>query len=112
MKHLVSDLGEIKIHQALISQIVEASTLTVEGVASLSITHNKWLSRLFSILKLRTIKVDMSKDLKIEVPIIVRFGHSIPDVAVKVQEEILKSLVKTLNIDTAYIVVKVKGLEP
>ncbi len=72
MKHLLSDLGEIKIHKALISQIVEASTLTVEGVSALSITHNKWLAQIFALLKIRTIKVDVSKDLKIEVPIIVR----------------------------------------
>ena len=111
MKHLLSDLGEIKIHKALISQIVEAATLTVEGVATLSITHNKWLAQILAGLKIRTIKVDLSKDLKVEVPVIVRYGYNIPDVAIKVQEEILKSLSKTLNIDTAYIVVKVKGLE-
>ena len=111
MKHLLSDLGEIKIHKTLISQIAHAATLTVEGVASLSIAREKWLARVLSLLKVRPIKVDVSKNLRIEVPIVVKFGYNIPNVSVKVQEEILKSLSKTLNIDNAYIVVKVKGLE-
>ena len=111
MKHIFSDLGEIKIHRNLIRQIVEISTLAVEGVASLAFTHQKWLAKLLSYLKIRGIKVDLSKDLKLEVPIIVKYGYNIPEVAIHVQEEILKSLSKTLNIDTAYIIVKVKGLE-
>ncbi|MBN2119447.1 MAG: Asp23/Gls24 family envelope stress response protein [Candidatus Omnitrophica bacterium] len=110
MKHILSDLGEIKIHRNLIKQIAEASALTVEGVACLSAVKEKWLANILSFLKIGSIKVDLTKDLKIEVPITVKFGYNIPDVAVNVQEAILKNLSKTLNIDTAYIVVKVKGL--
>ncbi len=110
MKHIFSELGEIKIHRNLISQIVEAATLGVEGVSSLSLSSNQWLSKIFSRLKIKGIKVDMSKDLRIEVPIIVKYGYNIPTVATRVQEEVLKSLSKSLNIETAYIIVKVKGL--
>ena len=111
MKHILSDLGEIKIHRNLIRQIVEIAALTVEGVASLAITTDKWLSKTLSRLKINGVKIDLSKDIKIEVPIIVKYGYNIPDIAMKVQEEILKSLSGSLNIDAAYIVVKVKGLE-
>lgn len=111
MKQIISELGEIKIHKDLISQVVEAATLAVEGVASLAVTPQKQLSKILSYLKIKGIKVDVSKDLNIEVPIIVKYGYNIPGVAAKVQQEILKSLSKTLNLDTAYIIVKVRGLE-
>lgn len=111
MRHILSDLGEIKIHKNLIRQIVEIAALTVEGVASLAITTQKWLSKTLSYLKMSGIKIDLSKDVKIEVPIIVKYGYNIPEVAINVQEEILKSLSRGLNIDSAYIIIKVKGLE-
>ena len=111
MKQIISQFGEIKIHKDLVSQVVEAATLSVEGVASLAVTPQKHLSKILSYLKIKGIKVDMSKDLNIEVPIIVKYGYSIPAVAARVQQEILKSLSQTLNVETAYITVKVRGLE-
>ena len=111
MKHILSDLGEIKIHKNLIRQIVEIAALTVDCVANLAITTERWLSKILSLLKLSGIKIDLSKDVRIEVPIVVKYGYNIPEVAIKVQEEILKSLSRGLNIDSAYIIIKVKGLE-
>lgn len=111
MKNIASELGEIKIHKNLISQIAETATLHVDGVAALAITTEKWLSKLLHHVKLTGIKVDLSKTLKIEIPILVKYGYNIPEVSAQVQEEILKALAKTLNIDTAYVVVKIKGLE-
>ena len=111
MKNITSDLGEIKIHKNLISQIAETATLQVDGVASLAITTDKWISGLLQQVRLTGIKVDLSKTLRIEIPILVKYGYNIPEVSSIVQEEVLKALAKTLNIDTAYIVVKIKGLE-
>jgi uncharacterized alkaline shock family protein YloU len=111
MKNIISDLGEIKIHSALIRQIVEIAASSVEGVYSLAASPDRWIAGLISRITTLGIRLDLTKDLKIEVPIIVKQGYNIPEVASRVQEEILKNLAKSLNIDTAYIVVKVKGLK-
>lgn len=111
MKNIASELGEIKIHRNLIAQITEAAALQVEGVASLAVTTEEWLSRLLNYFKFTGIKVELGRTLRVEVPILVKFGYNIPDVSNHVQEEILKALANSLNIETAFIVVKIKGLE-
>lgn len=111
MQNIASDLGEIKIHKNLIAQIAETATLQVPGVASLAITSDKLVSHALHFFKLTGIKVELAKTPKVEIPILVKYGYNIPDVSNQVQEEILKALSKSLNIDTAYVVVKIKGLE-
>ena len=110
MNHIISELGEIKIHKKLISQVAETATLSVEGVRGLACSSKGWLAKILKCLKINCIKVDTGKDLKIEVPIIVKYGYNIPQVAGRVQEEVLNSLFKSLNIESAYIIVKIKGL--
>ena len=111
MKSIISDLGEIKIHKNLITQIVEVSTLSVEGISSIAVIPISLISRILRRLRINGIKIDIANELRIEIPVNVKYGYNIPEVAANLQNEILKSLAKSLNIDTAYIVVKVKGLE-
>jgi len=111
MKEILADSGQIKIHSHLIRQVVEIAASSVEGVACLAARHEKWLSKLMSRLNIKGIKLDLSKELKIEIPIIVKYGYNIPEVANNLQQAVLDNLSKSLNIDTAHIVVKVKGMK-
>ena len=111
MKDLISDLGEIKIHRNLIRQIVENSALEIPGTASLGVSSRKWVYKLLNFFRINGVKIYGGEDLKIEVPINVRYGYNIPKVANLVQEQILKNLYDSLNIDSATIVIKVKGVE-
>ncbi len=111
MKSIISDLGEIKIHKNLITQIVEASALSVEGISSIAIIPISIISKILRRLKIKRIKIDISNELRIEIPVNVKYGYNIPEVAANLQNKILESLAKSLNIDAAYIIVKVKGLE-
>lgn len=111
MKSIISDLGEIKIHKNLITQIVEVSALSVEGISSIAIMPVNIISKILRRLKIKGIKIDIANELRIEIPVNVKYGYNIPEVAANLQNKILESLAKSLNIDTAYIIVKVKGLE-
>ena len=111
MIQINSDLGEIKLDKNLIQQTVETAALGVEGVCSLAITTEKWLSQALSRLRINGIKIDSNKGIRIEVPIIVKYGYNVPEVAVSVQEKIMEMLSKNLDLDAAYIIIKVKGLE-
>ncbi len=112
MNNLSSDLGEIKIHKRLISQVAQIAALKVEGVSCIATTSQRLISKILEKLNLPiNIKIDLSKGPKIEIPVIIKYNYNIPEVALKIQEEILKDLNKILNIDSAYIIVKVKGIE-
>ena len=111
MKSIISDLGEIKIHKNLITQIVEVSALSVEGISSIAIMPVSIISKILRQLKIKGIKIDVANELRIEIPVNVKYGYNIPEVAANLQSRILESLAKSLSIDTAYIIVKVKGLE-
>ena len=110
MKNIISDSGEVKIHKNSIRQIINKATFTVKGVYSPK-EKKTLISSFLKKIALYKIRLDLNKEIEIELPIIVQFGYNIPDVASKVQQEILKKLSSTLNIDNAYIIVKVKGLK-
>ena len=110
MKEYRSSLGNIKIHRRLISQIAELATKEVEGIDSLALTSRIWVSRLLSFFNISGIKVDISEEVKIEIPIIVKYGYNVYEVATALQETVLDNLLKSLNIDNASINIKVKGI--
>jgi len=110
MENIVSDLGEIKIHQKLIAQIAETVALKVDGVAGLAMTTERWLAGILSSIRMTGVRVDLTNNIQIIVPILVTYGYNVPEVSAKVQEEILTALRQMLNIETAKIIVKVKGL--
>lgn len=110
MNNIVSDLGEIKIHQKLIAQIAETVALKVDGVSGLAMTTERWLAGVLSSIRLTGVRVDLTNNIQIIVPILVKFGYNVPDVSAKVQEEIMSALRQMLNIESARIIVKVKGL--
>ena len=111
MKEYRSSLGNIKIHRRLISQIAELATKEVEGIDSLAVTSRIWLSHLLSFFNISGIKVDIaSEELKIEIPIVVKYGYNVYEVATTLQEKVLDNLLRSLNIDNAFINIKVKGI--
>jgi len=110
MNNFSSEMGEIRIHKILIAQIAETAALRVDGVAGIAVTPDRLLSQFLRRFHITGISIDLSKTVRIEIPILVKYGYNIPDVSARVQEEISSALIKSLNIDTAYVIVKVKGL--
>ena len=106
-------MGTVKIHKKVISTIATIAALEVEGVSSLARDFKSLLAEFIGQKDVTAIKIDIDQndEVKIEVPIIVRYGYNIPETATKVQENIGTALDKMMNLAIKEINVKVKGID-
>jgi len=59
------------------------------------------------------IKVDISKneEVKVDIPLVIKYGYNIPDIASRVQENVRQALEKMSNLSVKDINVNVQGIE-
>ena len=59
------------------------------------------------------IKVDIDKndEIRLEVPLVIKYGFNIPDIANKAQENIRNSLEKMTNLSIKYININIQSIE-
>ncbi len=108
-----TDLGLIKIHKNAIATITSIAAAEIEGVSSL-VESFKLSWRLFLGKKeSSSIKVDIDKnqELMITIPLIVKYGFNIPDIASKVQDNVRTALEKSTNLSLKDINIVVKGVK-
>ncbi len=109
-----SALGSIKIHNNVIASVAYLATLEVEGVFRIC---DDLTSRALNLLGKKTksggIDVRSEKDdsITVVVPIIVKYGYNIPEIALKVQERIKIALEESTDVSPKEIIVKIKGVE-
>lgn len=110
-----TDFGSIKIHNNVLSSIASIAVNDVEGVSRIS---ENIVSKLLKMLGKKTqgssidIKTDKDENgITITIPIIVKYGYNIPDVAMKVQEKVKSSIEETTELNLKDIIVKIKGVE-
>ncbi|MCM8791750.1 MAG: Asp23/Gls24 family envelope stress response protein [Candidatus Omnitrophica bacterium] len=103
-----TSLGYVQIDKKVISSIASISTLETEGVSRLASRFVFGIPEVIS-----TIKVNIYKngEIGLNVPIVVKYGYNIPDVAYKVQENIQLALEKMTNMSVKYINIIVKSVE-
>ena len=114
-----TEMGTIRIADEVVSTVAGLAASEVEGVASLS---GGWSTDLVEKLGRKNlgkgIKVEVvDGSTSIEISIVVKFGHPIPDVAETVQQEVKQSVetmtglvVKAVNVNV--IAVDIKKEEP
>ena len=108
-----NDLGVIKVHKNVISSISAIAATEIEGVKSVA---NNLRSALFEIAGQKSysaIKVEISKneEVKVEIPLIIKYGYNIPEVAGRVQENVRAALEKMSNLSIKDININVRGIE-
>ncbi|MFH1355074.1 MAG: Asp23/Gls24 family envelope stress response protein [Candidatus Omnitrophota bacterium] len=108
-----NDLGTIKIHKNVIASIASLATQEIDGVKRVGGDFKSGFLQLIGRRHLWVIKVEINKneEVKIEVPIVLKYGFNIPDVANRVQENIRISLEKMTNLSIKDIDVNVQGIE-
>ena len=115
IKKLSSDYGQIKIHKNTIAQIAEITASQISGVEKVGFLCygylGKLLAKILSPFNIRRTGVEITKDVKISIPIVVKYGYNVADVAYQVQKEIAQKIKNYLNIDTSNIDVKIKKVE-
>jgi uncharacterized alkaline shock family protein YloU len=108
-----NDLGVVKIHKNVISSISSIAATEIEGVKRVGKNLKSGLLELVGQKNYSAIKVDISKneEVKVEIPLIVKYGYNIPDIANRVQENVRQALEKMSNLSIKDINVNVQGIE-
>lgn len=108
-----NDLGTIKIHNNVIASIAAITALEIPGVKRIGGSFKSGLLELVGKKFLYSIKVDLNKndEVKVEIPLVIKFGFNIPDIANKVQEAVRSALEKMTNLSIKDIDINVQGIE-
>jgi len=108
-----TDLGTIRIHKNVIASIASLAALDVEGVKRVGGDFKSGLMELIGRKSSYAIKVEINKteEVSLDIPLVIKYGYNIPDIADKVQENIRNSLEKMTNLSIKEINVNVQGIE-
>ncbi|MFH1397456.1 MAG: Asp23/Gls24 family envelope stress response protein [Candidatus Omnitrophota bacterium] len=108
-----TDLGIIKIHKNAIASITSIAAAEIEGVSSLGDSFKLSWNLFLGQKESRSIRVEIDKnqELRITVPLIVKYGYNIPDIASRVQENVRQALEKSTNLSLKDINIVVKGVK-
>jgi uncharacterized alkaline shock family protein YloU len=108
-----TDLGTVRIHDNVIASIASVAATEIEGVKGIERNFKTGLLELVQKKNLAAIKVEKDKngDITVWVPLVIKYGYNIPDVAARVQENIRNSLEKMTNLSIKDININVQCIE-
>jgi uncharacterized alkaline shock family protein YloU len=108
-----SELGEIKIHKKVMASIASLAAAEIEGVKAIGGDIRSSLYALLGKKNLSSIRVDIDKngEVKLYLPLIVKYGYNLPEIANKVQENVHRALEKMTNLSIKDINISVQEVE-
>ncbi|MDD5561296.1 MAG: Asp23/Gls24 family envelope stress response protein [Candidatus Omnitrophica bacterium] len=108
-----NELGSVRIHKNVISSISSVAAMEIEGVKKVGADLKSSLLELIGQKTSLAVKVEISKneEVKVEIPVIIKYGYNIPDTACRVQENVRQALEKMTNLSVKDINVNVQGIE-
>ncbi len=109
-----TDLGTIRIHGKVLASIAAIASTEIEGVKRVGSDTRGGIYDLFAGAKdAAAIKVSIDKheDVKLDIPLVIKFGYHIPDVCARVQENVRTALDKMTSVSVKDININVRGIE-
>jgi uncharacterized alkaline shock family protein YloU len=108
-----TDLGVIKIHANVISSIASIAASEIEGVKKVGGTSKGIVELLRCKAGQCGIRVGIDKhdEVHIAIPLVIKFGFNIPEVANRVQENVRQALEKMTSVPIKDIDINVQGIE-
>ncbi len=108
-----SDLGNIKIHKNVIASVASIAAVEIDGVKRIGGGFKVRILELIDRKASAAIKVEIDKndEIRLEVPLVIKYGFNIPDIANKAQENIRNALEKMTNLPIKYININVQSIE-
>lgn len=105
--------GSIRVHKNAISSIASIAALDIPGVKSISKSLKVKFMDLIGSKGSSDIRVEINKneEVRIDIPIFVKYGFNIPEVANTVQENVRLALEKMTNLSLKDVNVNVVGIE-
>ncbi|MCU0665863.1 MAG: Asp23/Gls24 family envelope stress response protein [Candidatus Omnitrophica bacterium] len=107
-----SDLGMVKIHRNVVASIASLAAQDIEGVKRVGFIRMGFMEFLTSKAA-SCIKVEFEKneDVKVQIPLVVKYDYNIADVSSKVQENVRSSLERMTSLFIKEISINVQGVE-
>ena len=106
------ELGNIHISEEVLAVIAAAAALEVEGVGGLAANLGTDLAELLGNKTLsRGIRLEVAEEnVTVDVNILVKYGHTIPEVGRAVQEAVMSSIEATSGLTVEAVNVNVGGV--
>lgn len=109
-------LGELKIHENVISSLVRRATLAQEGVSRLS--GNNFVDTIGEIvgsrrIQDRAIMVKFNEDnrVELEIKVVLKFGYVVPEVASAIQKSVITDVENITGMTVVAVNVTVQDVE-
>lgn len=108
-----TDLGTVRIHKNVIASIAAVAATEIEGVKRVGGDFRSGIMELIGKKSSVCIGVEFDKsgDVKLEIPLIIKYGFNIPSIADKVQENVRQALEKMTNLSIKDININIQGIE-
>jgi uncharacterized alkaline shock family protein YloU len=108
-----TDLGIVRIHKNVIASIAAVASAEVEGVKRIGANLKSGMMEFIGKKTYSAIGVDFDKngEVKVEIPLIIKYGYNIPGVADRVQENVRNALEKMTNLSIKDINIIIQGIE-
>jgi uncharacterized alkaline shock family protein YloU len=106
-------LGLIKIHKNVVASIASLAAMEVDGVKQIGKDLRSGLLELIDRKTATSIRVEFDKneEVKIEIPLVIKYGFNIPEIASQVQENVRLALEKMTNLSIKDIDINIQGIE-
>jgi uncharacterized alkaline shock family protein YloU len=106
-------LGTIRIHRDVIASIASLAASETEGVKDIAKDFKTGVLEMLGKKPLSAVKVQIEKneEVRIEIPLIIKYGFNVPEVANKAQDNIRNRLEKMTDLSVKDININVCGIE-
>lgn len=107
------EVGAVKIHKNVISSIASIAALEIEGVKQIAKAPGIDFFAFLGFKSSGMIRVEFGKndEMRLKVPLIVKYGYSIPEIAENVQDNVRQALEKMLDKSPRDIHISIQGIE-
>lgn len=107
------DLGAVRIHKNVIASIASIAALEIEGVKQVGKIVSFDVRHLLGLNSSKAIKVEFGKndDIELEIPIVIKYGCNIPEIAERLQENIRQAVEKMVDRIPRNISINIQGVE-
>jgi uncharacterized alkaline shock family protein YloU len=108
-----NELGVLRIHKNVVASIASIAAAEIDGVKRVGRNlKSGWLvfleNKFFSVIN---VEITRQEEVTVVVPLIIKYGYNIPEVANRVQESVRVALEKMSNLSIKEINVNVQGIE-
>jgi uncharacterized alkaline shock family protein YloU len=108
-----TDLGVIRIHKKVIASIAALAAMETEGIKTIG---GNLKSSFYELIGKKgqssiTVEIDKNNEVRLEIPLVIKYGFNLPEVASKAQENVQRALDKMTNLNIKDIDINIQGVE-